>query len=137
MTKKAKICQYVVLVYLALAIVAGVMAFAVAVNGHAYRAQGAALLLIAVRSMFFLMVLRRSKIWIWSIGVCLSIAVVALPALDIYRVHMISSFMWSPPKFIVSEVLMIVSAVCCFILESELKKQTNLAVQTENDASPA
>lgn len=137
MTKKAKICQYVVLVYLALAIGAGVMAFVSAAIAHTYRAQGTALLLIAVRCMFFLMILRWSKIWIWSVGLFLGIAVVVLPALDLYRVYMIPSFSWSLPKFIISEVLMIISAVCCFMLESELKKQTNQEVQTTNMTYPA
>ena len=126
MTKKARICQYVVLAYLAWLVVAGLLATEKACAAYNVRSIELALLVLAVRYWFFWKVAQLARAWVRGLGIFFAFgALLGEPAWIYFHVHQIvfkGLYTWSLPGFLVSEVAVIVCAICCFILVSELGK---------------
>ena len=126
MTKKARICQYVVLAYLAWLVVAGLLATEKACAAYNVRSIELALLVLAVRYWFFWKVAQLARAWVRGLGIFFIFgALLGEPAWIYFRAHQIvfkGPYTWSPLGFLINEVALIVCAICCFILVSELGK---------------
>lgn len=124
MTRKAKICQSVVLVYLACSIVSGLVLLAQRFSSTGLRGQGVTLLGLVLRWWFFSRVLQRAKAWIWTLGFFAAFAAVFQPLWIIFVTQLSApevGFAWYQPRIVINEIAFVICAAGCFILEAELR----------------
>jgi len=127
MTRKAKICQSIIIVACLYPIAVALRGYAMASFAHNPRVSASYLLSLAVNLMVIWKIITSPKSWSMGLGLFFAFGAVALPLSYHLLGRLLPGFHVNDPgvvlRIILSECRIGISAICCFILRRELAKE--------------
>jgi len=128
MTRKAKICQSIIIAVCLCSIAFAVYGYAVASFAHNSRISARFLLSLAVNLVFVWKIVTSPKSWSLGLGFFFALGAVALPIIFCLPGHLLHGINFNDPTivirhFVLPECETVISAICCFILRRELTKE--------------
>jgi hypothetical protein len=127
MTRKAKICQSIIIAVCLYPIAFAVYGYAVASFAHNPRISARFLLSLAVNLVFVWKIVTSPKSWSLGLGFFFALCAVVLPLVFCLPGRLLLGFHFNDPgivmRFVLLECRVVIGAVCCFILRIELTKK--------------